>query len=144
MKKHNKTLFMLPNPYRLQHFPSYPLDAGDLVRDLNVSTRTANRICEGTRPLKPSELVYLQILHFGFIPDKGFIRGKWFFRDGFLLSHSHNLQIDMNDANAYAILRNNYYLLHGELIQAKERITELELKLGLIKTNIIQFSDYVR
>jgi hypothetical protein len=73
MSKSKKNLFLLPNPYRLQHFPSYPLDAGDLMRDLNVSMRTANRICEGTRPLKPSELVYLQILHFGFIPDKGFI-----------------------------------------------------------------------
>lgn len=119
-------LFLLPNPFRLQHLPSLPLDAHDLARDLNLSLRTAQRICEGKRLLKDSELVYLQVLHFGLIPDAIFLRHGWHFKNGMLLSHKHDLDIDVSDASAYCLLRNNHYLLLGELERAKQRIKELE------------------
>lgn len=95
--------FLLPHPFRIQAFPSLPLDAHDLARDLDISLRTASRIVDKKRKLKKHELIYLQMIHFGYVPEESFIRGKWFIRKGVLISYNHNLQIDINDANAYVV-----------------------------------------
>lgn len=118
------------------------MHAETLANHLELSKRTALRICQDLRPIKKHELIYLQVMIFGLIPDPLFMRHKWFFKNGVLLSHNHKLEIDISDTTAFALLRQNDYLLIAELREAKERIRELELKLGLIKTNIIQFSDY--
>lgn len=138
----NQWFYKLPDPFRLT--PYYPLDSQSLAKHLECSQRTAIRICQDLRQLKKHELIYLQTVFYGLIPDPEFMRGKWFFREGLLLSHNHDLTIDMRDTTTYAVLRHNHYLLLAELTLAKDRIKELELKLGLIKTNIIQFSDFFK
>ena len=132
--------FKLANPFGYTRY--YPMHAETLANHLELSKRTALRICQDLRPIKKHELIYLQVMIFGLIPDPLFVRHKWFFKNGVLLSHNHKLEIDISDTTAFALLRQNDYLLIAELREAKERIRELELKLGLIKTNIIQFSDY--
>lgn len=134
--------FKLANPFGYSRY--YPMHAETLANHLELSKRTALRICQDLRPIKKHELIYLQVMIFGLIPDPLFVRHKWFFKNGVLLSHNHRLEIDISDTSAFALLRQNDYLLIAELREAKERIRELELKLGLVKTNVVQFSDYVR
>lgn len=144
----NQWFFKLPDPFRLT--PYYPITANELVEMLAVSHKTALRICQGERMLKTHELVYLQMMFFGLIPDPKFLRHKYFFRDGVLLSYNNNDEIDISDAAAYAIVKQTYYAIKAEYAQAREKIKELETVIESYKnplppkpSNIIQFADYV-
>ena len=143
----NQWFFKLPDPFKLT--PYYPLAADTLAEHLDISHKTALRICQDQRSIKRHELIYLQIMIFGMIPDKTFMRFKWFFRDGMLLSHTNDLQIDMADTSVYALLRHNHHLqlgeLRGQLKEARLKIQELEKALHpdpVEPTNIIKFSDF--
>ena len=146
--KHGKLIgerwfYCLPNPFRVQHCLSLPLDANDLANNLNISYRSALRICQNERPLKDSELIYLQVIHFGLIPDKAFIKAKFFVSQGSLRCHRvSNYELSTGELMEYSLLRMQVLTLRDELKTAKETIKTLQ---GEPKpTNIIQFSDFFK
>jgi hypothetical protein len=137
--------YKLKSPFN--HTPYHPLDSLTMAKMLDMSHKTAIRICQNLRPLKPHELTYLQIMIFGLIPDKAFIREKMFFYNGALRCHRlKNFELTPSEASSFADMRIYYISALESSIQAKDRIKELEAIIEGKKPNakIIQFSDYVR
>lgn len=137
--------YKLVSPFN--NTPYYPLDSLTMAKLLDMSHKTAIRICQNLRPLKPHELTYLQIMIFGLIPDKDFIKQKMFFYNGALRSHNlKKLELSAAQVSEFSIMRTYYISALESSIQAKDRIKELEAIIEGRKPNakIIQFSDYLR
>lgn len=117
-------LYALPDPYG--NLPYFPLDAVTLAGHLDVSYRTALRICSGQRRLSRAHLVYLQVMVFGYIPDPELMRGRWYFRDGAFLSHRlPGHEFPASEILESALLRYEYRRTAAELDDARRRIEEL-------------------
>ena len=102
--------YKLKSPFN--HIPYYPLDSLSMANMLDMSHKTAIRICQNLRPLKSHELTYLQVMIFGLIPDKQFVKQKMFFYDGKLRCHSlKNFELAPSEASSF-VLMNNYYFFH--------------------------------
>lgn len=134
--------YKLINPFRTT--PYLPLGADAISKGLDLSYSTALRVCKGEKQLKKSEVLLLQIIHFGLIPDKDFIRYKLSFRDGCLHSHdAPNMNLSAGKMAHLYLFETQYLRLEEELREAKALIKELEKALDPPEpTNIIQFSDY--
>jgi hypothetical protein len=146
----NQWLYLLPSPFRMQYAPSLPLSADDIAANLNMSYPTALRICQNKRPLKPFELIYLQIVHFGMIPDKAFIKSKFFVYDGKLRCHNvSNYELSTGELYQYTQLRVQVLRLNDVVADTKERLLHAEERIKELEeppkpTNIIRFSDYIK
>ena len=142
--------YKLKSPFN--HIPYYPLDSLKMASMLDMSHKTAIRICQNLRPLKPHELTYLQVIIFGLIPDGDFIKHRMFFYNGALCSHSlKNFELTPAEASSFVIMHNYYISALESSIQAKDRIKELEILIDSYKnptppepTNIIHFSDFYK
>lgn len=138
--------YKLIDPFRNIHY--LPLSAHKLSEQLEVSYRTAVRICNGQKKLKKLEREYLQIINFGLIPDPAFLRYRLAFRDGELISHdAPNLDLSAGKLAHLYVWQAEHLRLLEQLKAAMERIKELELLLNPLPpepTNIIKFSDYFK
>lgn len=138
----NMPLFKLPDPYRnLAHLP---IDAQTLSEQLDISRKTAQRICTGQRRLKKSELRLLQVINFGLIPDRHFLRYRLSFRNGFLICHDSGLELAAGELAALYLWKQKHLSLIDELKRARARIAELEELLNPKPTNIVHFADFKR
>lgn len=136
--------YKLMNPFCT--IPYIPLSADVLSQNLDLSYSTALRVCKGEKHLKQSEVLLLQIIHFGLIPDKDFIRYKLSFRDGCLHSHdAPNMNLSAGKMAHLYLFETQYVRLQEELREAKALIKKLEKALEPPEpTNIIKFSDYMK
>ena len=134
-------VFKLPDPFGMM--PFYPLDPGTLAALLSVSERTAQRICMGSSRLRHGELVYLQVMVFGLIPDQAFLRLKLFTRGGVLYSHLlPDLEISAGSLAELSIQQQQFSGLLGDLAAARARIADLERQLNpppVAPSNVIRF-----
>lgn len=142
MKK--QPFYKLVDPFRNIHY--LPMSADKLSEQLDLSMRTAIRICTGEKQLKKSEVRYLQVLNFGLIPDSAFLRSKLYFYRGHIYCHDvKNFEMAAGQLGALYLWQTQYLRMEDQLKDAKARIVELELLLYPPKpepTNIIQFSDF--
>lgn len=130
--------YKLPDPFRNLHY--LPIDAVTLAEQLEISYKTALKICKGERALKKSDLTWLQILNFGLIPDKQFQRFRLAFSDGQLICHSTSTAINAGELASLQALKLQMLRLEDELNRTKARIAELEEPEQ--PTNVIRFADY--
>lgn len=135
-------LYKLPCPFGLT--PYYPLDTGTLAALLQVSERTAQRMCQGLSPIRHGELVYLQVMVFGLIPDPAFVRLKMFVRGGVLYSHQlPGVEMTPGAVAEWQIQRQAYHGLLDDLAAARARIAELERQLNppepVAPSNVVPF-----
>lgn len=122
-------LYKLPDPFNMS--PWYPLDTGTLSDLLHVSERTAQRMCQGLSPIRHGELVYLQVMIFGLIPDPAFVRLKFFTRGGVLYSHQlPGVEMTPGAVAEWQIQRQAYGGLLDDLAAARARIVDLERRLN--------------
>lgn len=122
-------LYKLPDPFGMT--PYYPLDTGTLADLLQVSERTAQRMCTGDSPIRHWELIYLQVMIFGLIPDPAFLRLKFFTRSGVLYSHLlPGVEMTPGAVAEWQIQRQAYHGLLDDLTAARLRIGELERQLN--------------
>ena len=118
-------LFKLPDPVR--QMPWLPLDARTLADNLGISTAVALRICKGEKTLAPQMIQFLQMIHFGFIPDPDFYRGRWCIRHGEL--HSHRLpgrSFGPGDLTELALLLPEYRRMLDDLQTARQKLADAE------------------
>lgn len=139
----DRWLFLLPSPFRMRYLPSLPLTANDIADNLDISYQSALRICKNEKPLKAHEMTLLQVIHFGMIPDKAFIKSKIFVHNGKLKCHHlPNYELSTGELLGFVALRMKVLSLTDALAIANEKIKELQ---GEPKpTNIIKFSDYTK
>lgn len=120
-----------------------PLDANDISQALELSYRTALRICQGKRKLKKSELLLLQVIKFGLIPDKAFMKGGFFVRDGKLITTKiDGYELSTGELFEYSLLKSRILILQSDLALAHAKIKELTSEPE--PTNIINFADFRR
>lgn len=106
--QHGQWFFKLPDP--LSSMAYYPLDSKSISDYLHVSQRTALRICKGESTLSHGELVYLQVMVLGYIPDARFSKLRFFVRDGKLVTHtSPSFSLSAGEIIEFALLRNYYH-----------------------------------
>jgi len=131
--------YKLPDPFH--KIPYFPLSTQELAEMLDISQRTAARICQDNRPLKNHELVYLQMKIFGYIPDPQFDRYKVCFRDGHLYCHDvPNVEMSAGELGSLYIWKTHYLQMKDTLETAKTRVHELEeLSKPPKLSNIIDF-----
>ncbi len=116
--------YKLEDPYR--QLPYYPIDAHGLAEHLEISYRTALRICHGERKLSRAHVVYLQVVIFGYIPDKDLHRGRWYFRDGCLRTHrAPNYELSGGEMLEMFLLRLEHLRTAAALDEARALIREL-------------------
>lgn len=128
--------FKLPNPFNTT--PYLPISGQQLAEMLQISTKTAVRICQSERQLKEHELVYLQMKMFGYIPDPDFLRYRVSFRKGHLYSHNvPNFEMSAGQVANLYLWKTQYLRMEDAIKAAKERIKELEAPAK--PTNIIDF-----
>lgn len=128
--------YALPDPYR--QLPYLPLDAMTLAEHLDMSYRTALRVCQGQRRLSRAHVVYLQVMLFGYIPDAELERGRWFFRDGAFRSHRiPGHEFAGADILESALLRLEYRRTSAALEDARRRIDELTAP--PVASNVVSF-----
>lgn len=134
-------VFKLPDPFGMM--PFYPLDTGTMAALLSISERTAQRICQGASKLRHGELVYLQVMVFGLIPDQAFFRLKVFTRGGWLYSHLlPDLEISAGGLAELNLQQQVYSSLLGDLAAARARIVDLEQQLNpppVTPSNVLPF-----
>lgn len=135
-------LYKLPDPFGMS--PWYPLDTATLADLLKVSERTAQRMCQGLSPIRHGELVYLQVMVFGLIPDPAFVRLKMFVRGGVLYSHQlPGVEMTPGAVAEWQIQRQAYHGLLDDLAAARARIVDLERQLQppepVKPSNVIRF-----
>lgn len=129
--------YTLPDPYG--NLPYFPLDAVTLAGHLDLSYRTALRICSGQRRLSRAYMVYLQVIIFGYIPDPELFRGRWFFRDGAFLSHGlPGHEFPASEVMESALMRAEYLRTAAALDEARRRIEELTA-LPVATSNVVAF-----
>ncbi|MDO8414639.1 MAG: hypothetical protein Q7S87_00355 [Agitococcus sp.] len=117
--------YKLPDPFHKTTY--FPLSNQELAEMLDISPKTAVRICQDERPLKIHELVYLQMKIFGYIPDKDFGRYKVFFRDGHLYCHNvPNFEMSAGELGNLYIWKTHFLQTKDALEAAKARVKELE------------------
>lgn len=115
----------LPNPYRNTQY--LPIDTKQLAQLLDISERTALRICKGESKLSKAELVFLQIHFFGYIPDPLFSRHKIYIYEGQLKSlNNDDFAVNAGELTEFALLGGHYRVISQEYEAAKKRIAELE------------------
>ena len=136
----NQPLYILPDPYR--RLPGLPIDALTLSEQLDISRKTALRICTGHRRLKKCEVRLLQVLNFGLIPDPDFLRYRLSFYAGALYCHESGLTINAGELATLYIWKTQHQRLIDDLARAQARITELENLLTPPATNVIRFADW--
>lgn len=132
----------LPDPFRRMRW--FPLDAVTLADLLDVSRRTAVRICQRKTPLRRCEVIYLQSVVFGLIPDAAFHRARMFVRGGMLYSADYpGLEFSPGALAAWQWERQHYADVRHDLAAARQRITELENLLNppapAAPSNVIRF-----
>lgn len=156
MKKHSRALrqdyaaqvngfwiFRLPDPYR--QMPWLPIDATTLSNSLGISYRSALRVCKGEKSLPPQQLTYLQILHFGYIPDPEFLRGRWFIRSGQLISHRlSGHAFDAGELMELAVLLPQYRRMMADMEAARGRLAESEALRQRYERLRLRYRDTVR
>jgi hypothetical protein len=130
----------LPDPFG----PAwYPLDAVTLAEMLDISPKTGQRICQGVKALRPCELVYLQVMVFGLIPDPAFERLGMFFQGGVLYSRQlPGVALSPGSLAEWQAQRQAFYGLMTDLEMARVRIAELEGVLNpapVVPSNVIRF-----
>lgn len=135
--------YKLPDPFC--YMPYYPLDTKSISEILQVSQRTAVRICTGERELTHSELLNLQFKIFGYINDPVFSRAGFYIRSGILLCHkADNYELPAGELLEFALLADYYRNAVVELAQVKKRLADIENPPAPEPSNIIKFSDFKR
>jgi hypothetical protein len=136
-------LYKLPDPFRYIHY--MPLDSNEISIALGVSKRTAQRICCGEKELSKSELLNLQFIHFGYIPDPIMARLGFHVKKGVIYCYkSPGFSLEAGQIVAYSLLSTHYISAAAELERVKQRLRDLENPKPPEPTNIIQFSDYFK
>lgn len=134
-------VYKLPDPFGMM--PFYPLDTGTMSALLSISERTAQRICMGASKLRHGELIYLQVMVFGLIPDPAFVRLKLFTRGGWLYSHLlPDLEISPGGLAELSVQQSAFSGLLGDLADARARIVDLERQLNpppVAPSNVVPF-----
>lgn len=131
----------VPDPYGVGWFP---LDAVTLAEMLDVSVKTAQRICQGSKALRPCEVVYLQVMVYGLIPDPAFERLGMFFQGGVLYSRRlPGVALSPGDLAEWQAQRAAFYGLMADLESARRRVADLESILYpapvVAPSNVIRF-----
>lgn len=133
-------ILQLPDPFGARW---YPLDSLTLAELLDVSPRTARRICQNPARLRVSEIGWLQVQIFGLIPDPAFMRLGMFFQGGRLYSRRMpDVDFCPGDLAAWVIQRQAFSGVVGDLAAARARIEELERLLNpppVLPSNVIRF-----
>lgn len=131
----------LPDPFRRGHW--FPLDAVTLADMLDISPRTAIRICQRRTVLRRCEVVYLQSVVFGLIPDAVFFQFRMFVRGGRLYSADYpGVEMAPGELAAWQMERQHYADVRHDLAAARRRIAELETLLNPpapVPSNVIRF-----
>ncbi len=86
------------------------------------------------------ELLALQVVNFGLIPDRALMRGRWFFQDGALRSHAlPGLALDSGLLLQYSALQVQYDRLAADLQDARRKLDELTAQPPVLPSNVIRF-----
>lgn len=131
----------VPDPYGPAWFP---LDAVTLAEMLDVSLKTAQRICQGLKALRPCEVAYLQVMVYGLIPDSAFERMKMFIRGGVLYSRLlPGVELTPGAVAEWQVQRQVFYSMRDDLAAARARIVDLERLLNppepVAPSNVVPF-----
>ncbi|MBH1971741.1 hypothetical protein FK216_09780 [Moraxellaceae bacterium AER2_44_116] len=131
--------YKLPDPFGKIAY--LPLSASELAEMLEISPKTALRICHDQRQLKAHELIYLQMKMFGYIPDPQFYRYRVYFCDGKLLCHDiPNFEMSSGELAHLYVWKTHYLQTKDILAAAKIRVQELEELITPPKpSNLIDF-----
>lgn len=131
----------LPDPFRRGCW--FPVDAVTLAELLDVSRRTAIRICQRRTRLRRCEIIYLQSVVFGLVPDAAFFQFRLFVRGGRLYSVDYpGLEMAPGELAAWQTERQHYADVRHDLADARRRIAELETLLNPpvpVPSNVIRF-----
>lgn len=118
-------VLQLPDPFRRMHW--FPVDAVTLSELLDISPRTAVRICQRQTRLRPCEITYLQVMVFGLVPDPMFYQFRMFIRAGRLYCADYpGIELAPGELAAWQTERRHYADVRHELDDARRRIAELE------------------
>ena len=101
-------------------------------------------MCQGLSPGRHGELVYLQVMVFGLVPDPDFVRLKFFTRGGVLYSHwLPGVELAPGAVAEWQVQRQAYYGLLNDLAAARARVVDLERQLQppepVKPSNVIRF-----
>lgn len=131
--------FKLPDPFN--RTPYYPLTSKQMAELLDISDRTALRVCKSESKLSKAELVFLQMHIFGYIPDPDLLRYGVSFRKGYLYSHDVP-EFEMSAGEfAHLYLWKEQYLHYEQMFnEAQQRVKAIE---QASKTNVINFQQAV-
>ncbi len=134
-------LYKLADPYR--QIAYLPIDAATMADNLGISYRSALRVCTGQRKLKTGELLALQVIHFGLIPDKSFLKSGFYFRDGKLQTTKlANYELTTGQLFEYSLLKSQVIILQSELALANEKLKALSEPEK--PSNVVNFADFRR
>lgn len=136
-------LYKLACPFN--SLPYYPVDSKTMADILQISQRTALRVCKGERALSLSELLLLQFKIFGYIDDKSFSRAGFYIVNGVMFCHkAPNYELGAGEILEFALLASYYKNAVLELSETKKRLAEFENPKPPEPTNIINFADFKR
>ncbi len=136
-------LYKLQCPFNT--LPYVPIDSTTMAEILQISQRTALRICKGERDLSHAELHLLQFKVFGCIDDQQFKRAKFYIKSGVLYCHQvPSYELGAGEILEFSLLVGYYKNAVLELAETKKRLADFENPTPPKPTNIIKFSDFKR